>query len=94
MNIHVKVEELVVWRDDSQDFSEGELRVLHRDLKKQKSHINVEFVHNSRNLNVGRVLKLSAQMLNTLTFPKHKHTLFKYDRDELPKTIAWSFITT
>lgn len=93
MNEHIKVEELVVWKDGSQDFSEGELKVIRTALMGQEGHILVEFVHSSRSLNVGKVSTLETQVLDTLTIPNHKHTLFKYDRAEPPKTIAWSFIT-
>lgn len=97
LNKRIKVEELVVWEDDSQDFSEGELKVIRPDLrmatKSIQDNILVEFVHGSRSLNVGKVSTLETKVLDTLTIPNHKHTLFKYNRDELPKTIAWSFTT-
>lgn len=77
--------------DDSQEFSEGELKVIRPNLFGSPSRILVEFIHSTRSINVGKVSSIEAQMLDTLTIPNHKHTLFKYTRDEEPKTIAWSF---
>ncbi len=92
---HIKVEELVVWGDDSQEFSEGELEVISSaHYFVPEGQILVKFVHNSRSINVGKVSSLDKQCLDTLTIPNHRHTLFKYTHDELPKTIVWSFITT
>jgi len=90
---HIKVEELVVWGDDSQDFSEGELEVIPSARHYiPEGKILVKFVHNSRSINVSKVSSLDEQCLDTLTFPNNKDTIFKYTRDELPKTIVWSFI--
>jgi len=92
LNKHIKVEELVIWEDDNQDFSEGELEVI--PSRYGPDHILAKFIYWSRSINVGEVSSFDADMLDTLSIPNHKHTLFKYARNKLPKTIAWSFTTT
>ena len=90
VNKHIKIEELVVWEDSSQDFSEGEVVVV-RDSSYTES-LDMQFIRNSRKLYVSPACRLDKKLINTVTaLDSRKHTIFDYSRREKPQTVVWSF---